>query len=341
MVAKKSILLTTYHEAFLHRGGGEYEMLEVALNLRKLGFVADIYGPYSRDIEHYDVVLHFSIEPGCLPLIEEARRVGRQVVLWPNFWMGGQESMDTREIVRQYLGLADAVVFKSLAEKRFFEERIPLGAIQSLLVPCGVDPSFAKSTPERLFRESFKLGDYILWVGILEPRKNQLRTIEALRDISIPLVFVGNYREQKYYKACREAAPPHFLFLDPMQHKSDMLRAAIRECSLYIEPSLDPPGKSILEAAVAGANVLTCDSEWAQEHFGENACYVVPEDAQSISAGVARGLRMVKNPTFTETLIARHSFPSVLNPLCEFLENGQCDCTCCDMVSHTPTSLIS
>ena len=81
MAAKKSILLTTYHEAFLCRGGGEYEMLEVALNLRKLGFWTDVYSPYSRDLEHYDVVLHFSIQPSGLPLVEEARRAGKEVIL--------------------------------------------------------------------------------------------------------------------------------------------------------------------------------------------------------------------------------------------------------------------
>ena len=254
--------------------------------------------------------------------MEEARRAGKEVILWPNFWLNGQNQANASEIGRRYLELADAVVFKSLTEKSFFEQQIALDGMRTLMIPSGVDADFTKRTPERLFRESFDLEEYILWVGIFEQCKNQLHTIQALADLAIPVVFVGNYRDAAYHRACREAAPAHFRFLKPMQHKSDILRAALRECTLYIEPSLDPPGKSILEAAVAGANVLVCDADWTREHFGDNACYVLPDDAQSIRDGVERGLAMEKNRAFTRALRERHSFPGVLKPLGEYLENG-------------------
>lgn len=317
----QSILLTTYHEAFLHRGGGEYEMLEIAINLRKQGFVADIYGPYSRDIEHYDVVLHFSIESSGLSIAEHAKCSGKKLILWPNFWIDSKDNKEVSKVGKKFVALADLIVFKSLTEKTFFEERIPLQNTQTLIVPCGVDAAYTKKSPQHLFQQSFNLKKFILWVGIIEPRKNQLRTIQALHDLPIPLVFIGNYRKASYYEACKKAAPDHFRFLAPMRHKSDIFRAALQECKLYIEPSLDPPGKSILEAAVAGANVLTCKSDWSREHFGDNACYVDPKDTQSIQEGVQQGLTMKSNPALTQKLTKRHAFPSVLQPLCTFLEN--------------------
>jgi len=321
MTVKKSILLTTHHGAFLHRGGGEYELLEVALNLRKLGHVADPYGPYSRDVENYDAVIHFSIDQSGLSVVEEAKNAGKEIILWPNFWQE-DTTEDTVRIGYQLLEMSDAVVFKSETERKFFERCIPLREKKVLMVPWGVDPAFTEETPNSLFRESFGLSDYTLWIGIIEPCKNQLKTIQALEDFQVPMVFIGNCRDDQYYRACREAAPKHFLFLKPIQHKSDLIRAAIRECSLYIEPSLDPPGKSILEAAFAGANILTCSSEWAREHFGSNAVYVDPEDPYSIQDGVARGLAMPKSSQLSRELIAKHAFPNVLQSLCEFLDRS-------------------
>ncbi|MCC4118933.1 hypothetical protein LLG90_26650, partial [Aromatoleum toluclasticum] len=66
---KLTVLITTYHEAFVVRGGGEYELLSIADGLRQCGFIADILGPYSRPLEFYDVVLHFSVHGGGLSLL--------------------------------------------------------------------------------------------------------------------------------------------------------------------------------------------------------------------------------------------------------------------------------
>lgn len=318
---KDSILLTTYHEAFLHRGGGEYELLETALNLRKLGFTADVYSPFSRELEYYDTILHFSIEESGLSILKAARRERKRIILWPNFWLGDGHLEGISELGRRFLELADAIVFKSRTEKNFFGSLIPFGDIPTLYVPVGVDPCFLTPPPGRLFRDSLGLEDYILWIGIIEPCKNQLRTINALRELSIPIVFIGNYRDAAYYEACQAAAPEHCIFLEPIAHKSDLMRAAIRECKLYIEPTLEPAGKSVIEAAVAGAPILTSDSEWAREHFGEHAIYVNPLDEESVLRGVRQGLEWKKQESSEAPLIQRHILPDVLKPLSDFLES--------------------
>ena len=53
-----TVLITTYHEAFVVRGGGEYELLAIT----------DIYGLHSRPLEYYDAVLHFSVHGGSHPV---------------------------------------------------------------------------------------------------------------------------------------------------------------------------------------------------------------------------------------------------------------------------------
>jgi glycosyltransferase involved in cell wall biosynthesis len=321
-VSSRAVLCTTYPEAFLHKGGGEYEMLETAFNLRKMGLISDVYSPFSRDVEAYDIIIHFSLEAGGLPLLEQARNLERTIILWPNFWLSEELSPDRRVLFKHFFNLSDAVVFKSRTEQGMLSGFVPENC-RILSVPAGVDPCFAESTPERLFRNSYELENYILWVGIIEPGKNQLGVIKALRDIDLPVVFIGNYRDRRYYELCREAAPDHFLFLDPMPHKSDILRAALRECRLYIEPTRDAGGKSVLEAAISGADVLLADSEWAREHFGEFPLYVNPDSAQSILEGVRLGLRRKADPAQAVRLAARHTLPEALRPLYDFIAGGR------------------
>lgn len=316
-----SVLVTTYHQAFLHKGGGEYELLEVAFNLRRLGLTVDVYSPFSRDIDAYDTILHFSLFPDTLPLIAGMKALKKRIILWPNFWQTEPLHPEQVEIFTHFFTLCDAVVFKSSAEEALLRPLIPKGR-PVLRVLAGVDSCFAEPTPERLFRDSYGVEEYLLWVGIIEPAKNQLAAIRALAHLPVPLVFVGNARDMDYYNACRKAAPPHFLFLPSMNHKSDILRAALRECRLYIELGSEPGGKSVLEAVISGARVVIPHSAWAVEHFGDFPVYVVAQEEQAIAEAVARGLEQKAVPDISADVARRHMLPDVLAPLCAYLREA-------------------
>jgi glycosyltransferase involved in cell wall biosynthesis len=316
-----SILFTTYHEAFLHKGGGEYELLDVSFALRKLGLLADIYSPFSKNLEHYDIIIHFSLEPSGLPLLELIKSKGKKIILWPNFWTASEFSSEQLALYTRFLALCDAVIFKSQAEYSILRPFIPVHcAVLHTMV--GVDPCFSQPTPDRLFRDSYELEDYLLWVGIIEQGKNQLKTIKALQKCAMPLVFIGNYRDSNYYDQCLTAAPKHFVFLDAMPHKSDMLRAALQECSLYIELAYEPGGKSVLEAVISGAKVLLPESAWAREHFADFPTYIDPDNPESIKEGVQKALLKSIDRDFIAHIAKRHDFQAVLSPLYEYITHA-------------------
>ena len=312
------VLVTTYHEAFLHKGGGEYELLEVAFNLRRLGLVVDVYSPFARDIEAYDAILHFSLVPETLPLLHALKDLGKRIILWPNFWSAQELPADRQDTFRRFFRLADAVVFKSQAEADILAALVP-DSCRLLTVPAGIDPCFAAPAPVRLFRDSYELDEYLLWIGIIEPSKNQLQAVNALRRLDVPMVFVGNYRDRAYYDACQNAAPDRFHFLPPLAHKSDMLRAALRECAAYLELGRDPGGKSVLEAAISGARIVIPRSSWAEEHFGDFPTYVNPDDEASIVRGVSEALEKAPDADMAARLMARHGLPDVLLPLRDYI----------------------
>jgi glycosyltransferase involved in cell wall biosynthesis len=312
------VLFTTYQTAFFHKGGGEYELLEVAFNLRQMGLIADIYSPFSRDIDAYDTIIHFSLVPDSLPLLDLLKQQGKRIIIWPNFWQAEPLSAEQRQLFSRFFQLSDAVVFKSQSDEDILADILPK-ACSRLRVPAGVDSCYATPTPDHLFRSSYGLGEYILWVGIFEPGKRQLPVIKALEQLSLPLVFIGNYRDKKYYEACKQAAPPHFLFLPSMNHKSDILRAALRECRAYIEAGSEPGGKSVLEAVISGAQVVLPRSPWAEEHLGNFPVYIDPDDADSIVSGVEQAMRKVPDPMISAALAAKHMPLAVLRPVYEYI----------------------
>jgi hypothetical protein len=318
---KISVLLTTYHEAFVVRGGGEYELLSVADGLRQCGIIADIYGPYSRPIEFYDVILHFSVHGGGLGLLRMVKSHGKPVVLWPNLWADAL-SPDAIEMIGEHVELSDYVAFKSNAEANNFTALVYLPEAKQVLCKAVVDMGYMKSSPRRLFQDLYGVRDYALWIGLIEPSKNQLSVIAPLREQGIPLVLVGKYRDKDYYDACRKAGGDEVSFIDSLPQRSEIVRSAFQNALFYVELSLEPAGLSALEAGLSGCRMLLTDSEWSREHFMGYSEYVDPQSSVSISAGIER---VLERPAFNEALRTQmtvYCFPSALEPLLQVLRKA-------------------
>jgi len=283
------VLLTTYHHAYLKKAGGEFEVFSISEKLKRHGLIADIYGPHSRELEHYDAVLHFSVHGGGLDMLQHVHQQGKPIVLWPNVWLENADST-LINLVNQHVNLSQSVIFKSQAEldifKRWFD--LPPSKVRRTLAVA--DSAYSKPAPSRLFPQLYDLGDYAIWLGIIEPNKNQLAAIRVLAEAGIHLVLVGGHRDVDYYKACRSAAGNKVLFIDALPAKSEILRSALRDALFYIETSFEPPGLSAIEAGIAGCKLVLSDSVWSREHFSDLAFYCQPDDPSSIDAAVKRAL---------------------------------------------------
>lgn len=313
------VLITTYPQAFLYRGGGEAELRDLATNLRALGVKADIYGPASRPLATYDTVLHFSVHGGGLAIAEEVRRTGKRLVLWPNLWWIDSPSADEGALVKRFFDLADCVVFKSRTERDAVLAHVKLDERKIALSPWGVDPAYGTPADPLMFKTIYRLPDYILWLGIIEERKNQLAAVNALRDQPMPVVFIGDYRDKAYYDACVKAAPKHFKFLPHMPPKSEILRSALQNCRVYLEVPLDPPGLSALEAALAGRPLVLSSGAWAKEQFGDRATLVNPRAAQDIRDGIKTAMT-APLPDVASCVKNTHVLPACLKPLVQILQ---------------------
>ena len=314
------VLITSYQTAFLHRGGGELELVELLKNLRKLGVQVDVYGSESQPLIKYDVVLHYSVVQSSIEIAREVKSAGKKLVLMPSLWWTKEPDQNMKDTVAEFFYLADKVIFKSKSEHKNVTEYIPLDTSKVSYYRWGVDSCFEEIVDGELFRKTYKLDDYMLNVGIIEERKNQLAAIHALRDSKIPFIFIGDYRNRDYYEACIKVAPTHFKFLPYLQPKSDILRSAMRGCKAFIEVSLEPAGFSALEAGLMGVPMVLSSGPWTQEHFGELVHQVDPLSVSSIKKGLNDALNTPVSPLLQRNIHNYHLLPQTLEPLVRVLQ---------------------
>jgi len=165
------VLITAHPSAFFNRGGGEVELIDLASNLRKLGVQADMYGPDSLPLSKYDTVLHYSVVPTGMPVLKEAKDAGKKIVLLPSLWWHTEPTTDEKNSVVEFFHLADKLVFKSKSEYDNIAQYVDLDPDKVSYCRWGVDSSFEELVKENIFRKTYGLDDYLLWVGIIEERK--------------------------------------------------------------------------------------------------------------------------------------------------------------------------
>ncbi len=188
--------------------------------------------------------------------------------------------------VRELLGMCDHLICLSEHERRNLRA---LGAdvTRSTLVPNPVEPSlYAAATPE-LFQETYGVKDYVLCVGRLESRKNQITLLHALRDSGIPLVLLGHAAKPDYEKLLRSIAGPNVVFVGRVPPNSPMLASAYAGARVFCLPSWSEGAPLVaLEAAASGCNMVLSNRSSEQEYFGTRSAYCDPGDPQDIRAKV-------------------------------------------------------
>lgn len=175
-------------------------------------------------------------------------------------------------------------------------------------VPNGVDPhSFADA--------SRPFGDrhYVLSVGRMEPHKNQLGLIEALRGSGMPLVIAGHPHPDHphYVEQCHRAGAGWVVFRGTVEHESE-LAELYRGARVHVLPSwFETTGLVSLEAALSGCGVVSTQRGHAREYLGAGAWYCDPGSPSSIVEAVRRGWEHPPSPALRQHVLAHFTWKHV------------------------------
>lgn len=317
-------------------GGGEVQLVETARALAASGLDARLYRPWEDAFDSFDVLHLFGSLPEHVPLALAARRRGVRVVLSTIAWfdlasrwhaapgrlarLSDCGKLLLRAAVprwpswrRRLYVVADRLLPNSAAEARQLVRWFALDEANIRIVPNGADPRIAAADPEPFARRAGGRG-FVLCAGRIEPRKNQLALLRALRDAPWPVVVLGDVvpGHEEYARRCRAAAGPRVQFHPAVPHDDPLLASALAACGCLVLPSwFETPGLVALEAAQLGTPLVLTSRGATHEYFGRWAQYIEPDDPASMRHGVAAALSMERRQSLARMAESRYTWAAV------------------------------
>lgn len=320
----RRVLMITHQHALEMFGGGETQLFETLIALREYGVKADISLSLRFFPENYDLLHVFSVYHQ--EKLSFFRQVKQPIVISPIFedlsevyqitpivkqifnqknetaveqtlgnWKEGQiVNSQPTQIPPTFYQMQRTILetAKMWLPNAFLEAQLLQKAFKELNKPIRVIPNavntaqFINASPEP-FIERYGLRDFVLCAGRIEPKKNQLMLIWALRGTGLPLVIAGPEFDAEYAALCKRWADDNVYFIGEIS--PDLLASAYKAARVHALPSwFETTGLVNLEAALAGCAVVIGNRGAEKEYLRDYAYICDPGDWKSIRNAVLK-----------------------------------------------------
>jgi glycosyltransferase involved in cell wall biosynthesis len=144
------------------------------------------------------------------------------------------------------------------------------------------------SAPAALFETTFNIKDFVLCVGRVEPRKNQLMLLYALEESDIPVVFAdGGFTYQPDYIALCKQFRRRGRTVFTGRLSDELLVSAYHACRMHCLPSwYELPGLVSLESAAYGCPVVASSWGCLPDYLDASVAWCKPDDPASIRSAI-------------------------------------------------------
>lgn len=257
-----------------------------------------------------DVILYSNFQ--MYPMLQKTKRV---VVIhdiafarYPQFVIGKYQKYLVK-FTPKALRKAELVVAVSEFTKQDIVDYYKIDPKKIVVVHNAVDQKrFHPTGLTNDVRKRYKLpGEYLLFMGTLEPRKNVQRIVEAYNELSseirtkYPLVLAGGkgWLDQGIENAIQQVKTPGKVIRTGYIDDDDMA-AVYSGAKLFLFPSnYEGFGIPVLEAMACGTPVITADNSSLPEVAGTAALYVKAEDVKDITAQITK---LISDPSLAKEL---------------------------------------
>jgi glycosyltransferase involved in cell wall biosynthesis len=327
------VLLAGGLTAQLSPGGGETQLAATCQALVSLGVEARLWRPWEDSLGGADCLHLFGSLREHQSLIDAAHARGARVALSTIAWFDlGSLWRESRSLGwrvaacgrflaraafpaidtwrRRLYQSADVLLPNSQAEAAQLMKYFGVPAERIHVVPNGADPRFANADP-RPFASLAGGRNFVLYPGRIEPRKNQLGFLRAMRGAQVPIVILGDVvpGHEHYLEQCRRAADEQVRFVPRLRHDDPRLASAYAACGcLALASWYETPGLVALEAAMSGTPLVLPKVGAAREYFDGWAEYVIPSDQADIRRKVVAALSRGRSLALARLTQRRYSW---------------------------------
>ena len=319
-------------------GGHRVQIDQTAAALRDLGVAAEVTFAETAETAGYDLVHGFGLPVTAMRAV---RRAGLPIVLSTIYWtrsnyLGVDRNLWRPSAILRRARLGASFTAAAIAGRhpekldryaaRWQDQRVQYEMADLLLpnshaeaerlrseltvttpthiVPNAVDPSrFTGSADDGQKREG------VLCVGRIDPHKNQLGLIQAMRHSPHRLTLVGEAHSghPAYANRVRKALGQRHQLLPGRSH--DQLACLYRQHKVHVLPSwYETTGLASLEAALCGCNVVSTSRGFAREYLLNCAWYCDPAYPPSIRAAVNVAYASDYRPELADRILSRFTW---------------------------------
>jgi len=197
-------------------------------------------------------------------------------------------------------------------------------------IPNGVGEQFLKQSGlENPFKKD-NLENYILCVGRIEPRKNQLSIIAAVKlarkeiGKDLRLVFIGkksNRRHLEYVSRFNKQLKESHWITHVEQVPYEQMPSYYHFAKAGVSASwFETTGLTSLEALFCGANAVAAGDR-AKEYLGKNAFYCSPDDVNSIKEAIIKAYN-ANPPVIPEDMKRNYTWENAARKTLEVYKNS-------------------
>lgn len=280
-------------------GGGETQMINTFNVVKKFGIDVSYYDLYNKDVK-YDLVHVFGCHYWHYNLIHLLKSKGIPIVLSPISYSPGKlfkykiwsifdrflPVKTTFRLHKEIIELADILLPNSNEEAKYLINHFGACLNKIEVIYNGINIPNIKFK-NNLFFENFGIKDYVLCVGKIEPRKNQIEVVKALKKLNRKCVFVGAgmLNDVSYFNEFKELinGDPRFLHIEYIEHNSDMMASLYLNAYIHILLGKnETPGLVNLEAASYNCELIVWDCPPVREYLKNNATYINQENLKNL-----------------------------------------------------------
>jgi glycosyltransferase involved in cell wall biosynthesis len=194
--------------------------------------------------------------------------------------MGWRDRATFRLVVPRAVRRAARIVTVSERTKADLVDLYGTPTERIVVTPNGVDPAFA---PRPEPSDTVSQGSYVLCVGAVQMRKNQLAALEAATAVGLPLAVVGPAKDAALAKELRERGARLEGYVE-IGRLAELYRGA---ACLVQASTYEGFGLPVVEAMASGTPVVAVRDPALEEVAGEAAVIV---ETDELAAGIRTAL---------------------------------------------------
>ncbi len=225
-------------------------------------------------------------------------------------------SWSTIKMARYVLEHAYLVCPNSHAEMEHIVQKFRFRPQNMLVIYNGLEPLLEPQQLPDNVRCLLPESQYLLCMGAIGPRKNQLSLVRASRAMEIYLVILGGAARgcDAYATRVMSEAGDNVIFIPAQSHSIAM--EILRRSHAHVQPSfIETPGLASLEAASLGLPIGVADVPPVREYFHDYAFYCDPLDERSIAVMLGKLQQSDYHAKErSDYVIERYSWDIVLDP---------------------------